>query len=140
MQYLKTIILASCLTLIPATALAGWGGQIGSWLTNVPLIDAVGNRILENRIAYIRTSLGYPEGTIAQVDPALGSRVNVRSHPNTGAGSEIITRLNPGDKVEVVANVPGAPWIRVSLGVHKHGFIYRKLVVLSTVAQPEVSD
>lgn len=132
MHAFRIMTLLACLAVLPGPAVAGWGGQVGGWLTNLPLLDIVGNRILENRIAYIRTARGYPPETRARVHPDLGARANVRNRPDTGKGSRIIARLNPGDEVAVIAGVKGAPWLRVRLGPHKQGFIHRKLVTLKT--------
>ena len=130
MHYLKAMTLSIWLALIPGTVLAGWGEQIGGWLTNLPLLDTLADRIQENRIAYIRSSRGYPPGTLAQVRRNLGARANVRNRPGTSSGSRIIARLRPGTVVEVIAPVPDTPWLRIRLAPHQQGFIYGKLVNL----------
>lgn len=131
MRYIIKPLLLTCLVIFPGSALAGWGSHIGSLLTSLPVIDAVGVRILDNRIAYIGSRESSKQKIFARVRLDLGARANIRDVPSTKGGSKVIAQLSPGEDAEVVSAVKGEPWLEVKLRTGKRGFIYQNLVTLS---------
>lgn len=120
------------LILLPAAhpAQAGWGREVGGLLSNLPVVRGVGEKILDNRIAFIRTSQKQAH-TMGRIRPDLGSQANLRAAPGTGASSPVIGQLSPGDGFIILARVTGKPWFHIRLNNGRKAYIHSNLVIVN---------
>ncbi|WP_199456994.1 MULTISPECIES: SH3 domain-containing protein [unclassified Marinobacter] len=115
----------------PLQVLAGWGGQVGGWLTNLPVVDAIGEKIIENRIAFVGGGAVPSPIVKGQIRADLGSRANIRNVPGTNGSSTVIEQLNPGDSFVILGQEKGIPWYSIQLSSGRRGFVHQNLVVVN---------
>lgn len=124
---LTLALLTLLLTAHPAKA--GWGREVGGLLSNLPVVNGIGAKILDNRIAFIRSSQKQTHA-MGRIRPDLGSQANLRAAPGTGASSPIIGQLSPGDGFIILARVTGKPWFHIHLNNGRKAYVHSSLVIV----------
>ncbi|SFR42414.1 SH3 domain-containing protein [Marinobacter daqiaonensis] len=129
--FLLTALLASQ-PACAASLMPSWSHLVGQVLSQMPILENVGEKILANRIVYIELSdtSAHSRPANARVRLDLGSAANVRETPGTGAGSRIVTQLQPGDSLSVIGRVAGKSWVRIRLPDDRIAYIHQNLIEL----------
>jgi len=74
--------------------------------------------------------------SIKQTATVNTETLNVRAEPDIN--SNIVGQLDNGDKVEVIENLDY--WVKVSLADEKQGWVYKTLVNITNITQPEMVE
>lgn len=125
----SVILLTFLLGSQPAQAgslISNWSQVVGQVLSRMPVLDDLGEKILANRVVFIGAS--DPQFTKARVKIDLGSVANVRERPSAHDGSRVITQLQPGDHLQVIARAVGQSWFQVRLSDGRIAYIHQNLI------------
>jgi hypothetical protein len=139
MKKLSLVLIGTLCLLHTGQAHAGWGARLGDLLTNLPFVDVIGEKILENRVVYVNLDWQTISSNQLQVRRDLNSVANVRQSPGTGPEDKVVAQLRPGAAVVVLSELRNKPWLQIRLSSGEIAYIHKSLVSYSS-ATPEVDD
>ncbi|PXX88381.1 hypothetical protein DIT71_17385 [Marinobacter vulgaris] len=98
MSKLLLVLTAIFCLLQAGQAHAGWGSGLGDLLTNLPVVDVVGEKILENRVVFVDLNGKASDSNQLQVRRDQKSAPSVRRSPETGLHNKVVAQTESGNQ------------------------------------------